>query len=58
MPRKPRIEIAGCCHIVNRGVEQRVIFQEAEDYEYFKELMCFYAQVLELVQFTMNGITA
>ena len=44
MPRKPRIEIAGYYHIINRGVEQRVIFKEAEDYEYFEELMCFYAK--------------
>ena len=44
MPRKPRIEIAGYYHIVNRGVEQRVIFKEAEDYEKFEELLCSYAQ--------------
>ncbi len=44
MPRRPRIEIAGYYHIINRGVEQRVIFKEAEDYEYFEELMCFYAK--------------
>ncbi len=44
MPRKPRIEIAGYYHIINIGVEQRVIFKEAEDYEYFEELMCFYAK--------------
>ncbi len=42
MPRKPRIEIAGYYHIVNRGVEQRVVFKEACDYEYFEELMCSY----------------
>ena len=42
MPRRPRIEIAGYYHIINRGVEQRVIFKEASDYEYFEELMCFY----------------
>ena len=42
MPRRPRIEIAGYYHIINRGVEQRVIFKEAADYEYFEELMCFY----------------
>ena len=42
MPRRPRIEIAGYYHIINRGVEQRVIFKEACDYEYFEELMCFY----------------
>ncbi|MFT7880573.1 MAG: transposase [Sulfurimonas sp.] len=44
MPRKPRIEIAGYYHILNRGVEQRVVFKESKDYEYFEELMCFYAK--------------
>ena len=42
MARRPRIETAGYYHIINRGVEQRVIFKEASDYEYFEELMCFY----------------
>ena len=42
MPRRPRIEIAGYYHIINRGVEQRVVFKEPADYEYFEELMCFY----------------
>jgi len=44
MPRRPRIEIPGFYHIINRGVEQRTIFQEPADYEYFEELMCFYAK--------------
>jgi len=44
MPRRPRIEIAGYYHIVNRGVEQRVIFKEPNDYEYFEELLCFYVK--------------
>jgi len=35
---------AGYYHIINRGVEQRIVFKEAEDYEYFEELMCFYAK--------------
>lgn len=43
MPRKPRIEIPGYYHIVNRGVERRVVYGEAEDYEYFSELLCVYA---------------
>ena len=29
MPRKPRIEIAGYYHVINRGGEQRVVFKEA-----------------------------
>lgn len=44
MPRKPRIEMPGYYHIINRGVEQCVVFKELSDYEYFKELMCFYAE--------------
>ena len=46
MPRKPRIEIAGYYHIINRGVEQRVIFKEDEDYQYFIELLCLQAKKL------------
>ncbi len=44
MPRKPRIELAGKYHIINRGVAQMHIFKEPADYEYFEELMCFYAK--------------
>jgi len=29
MLRKPRIELVGHYHIINRGVEQKVIFEEA-----------------------------
>ncbi|MDQ7083524.1 MAG: transposase, partial [Sulfurovum sp.] len=44
MPRKPRIELIGQYHIVNRGVAQMCIFEEPTDYEYFEALMCFYAK--------------
>ena len=44
MPRKPRIELAGQYHVINRGVAQMRIFEEPADYEYFEELMCFYAK--------------
>ena len=44
MPRKPRIEIPGYYHIINRGVEQREVFKTVEDFEQFEELMCFYAK--------------
>ena len=44
MPRKPRIEIDGYYHVVNRGVEQRVVFNDPDDYAYFEELMCFHAR--------------
>jgi DNA-directed RNA polymerase specialized sigma subunit len=38
MPRKPRVEIVGYYHLINRGVEQRVIFEEKEDYEKFENI--------------------
>ncbi|WP_457605300.1 REP-associated tyrosine transposase [Nitratifractor sp.] len=44
MPRRPRIEIPGFYHVVNRGVERRKVFLEKEDYEHFEELMCYYAR--------------
>ncbi len=44
MARKPRIELAGKYHVINRGVEQRTVFEEASDYEYFETLMCLYAK--------------
>ena len=52
IPRKPSIELAGYYHIINRGVEQRVVFKELADYEYFEELMCFYAHALVLPYIT------
>ena len=42
MPRIACIEVEGYNHIINRGVEQWVIFKEKEDYGQFEELMCFY----------------
>lgn len=40
MPRIPRIEIAGFHHIVNRGVEQRNVFLDKEDFNTFLSLLC------------------
>ena len=42
MARRPRIELAGYYHIINRGVDKMNIFLHKDDYEYFEELMCFY----------------
>lgn len=38
--KKTTYRDSGLYHIINRGVEQRVVFKEAADYEYFEELMC------------------
>ena len=40
MARKPRIEDAGFHHILNRGVNKRVIFNTTEDKEKFLEIVC------------------
>ena len=32
--------MVGYYHIVNRGVEQRVIYQEDEDFRTFLEMLC------------------
>jgi REP element-mobilizing transposase RayT len=49
MARRPRIELAGKYHIVNRGVAQMQIFSEPADYEYFEDLMCFYAKSFGII---------
>ena len=40
MPRRPRIDMIGYYHIVNRGVEQRIVYQDDEDFETFLEILC------------------
>ena len=40
MARKIRIEDAGFHHIINRGVEKRVIFDTTADTEKFLEIVC------------------
>lgn len=40
MPRKPRIDMPGYYHIINRGVGRRKVFLNPEDFEYFLELLC------------------
>lgn len=40
MPRRPRIDMVGYYHIVNRGVEQRVIYLDNGDFEMFLEILC------------------
>ncbi len=40
MPRIPRIEMAGYHHVINRGVEQRNVFLDEEDFNTFLSLLC------------------
>jgi REP element-mobilizing transposase RayT len=52
MARKIRIEDAGFHHILNRGVERRVIFNTAKDKEKFLDIVC---EVSEHYDFTIHG---
>ena len=40
MARRPRIDIAGFYHIVNRGVDRGNIFKSSEDKDKFLEIVC------------------
>ena len=40
MARRPRIDMVGNYHIVNRGVEQRIIYKDEKDFQTFLEILC------------------
>ena len=40
MPRRPRIDLAGFHHIINRGVNRSDIFLQDEDYDIFLQIIC------------------
>ncbi len=49
MARRPRVDMAGYYHIINRGVEKRVIFLDRDDYEYFEELLERYTKEFTII---------
>ena len=40
MPRRPRLDLCGFHHIVNRGVDKNKVFKSNEDKEKFLEILC------------------
>jgi REP element-mobilizing transposase RayT/predicted transcriptional regulator len=40
MPRRPRVDMVGYYHVLNRGVEQRVVYKDDEDYNKFLFIVC------------------
>ena len=40
MPRQPRVDMVGAYHIVNRGVDRRVIYKDDEDHKIFLKILC------------------
>lgn len=49
MPRKERYQEVGHYHIINRGVERRTIYLEAEDYEFFLNLLLKISKDYEII---------
>jgi len=40
MPRRPRIDLAGYHHVMNRGVNRSTVFVDNDDYEVFLKIVC------------------
>ena len=40
MPRRPRIDLAGYHHVMNRGVNRSNVFVDDDDYELFLKIVC------------------
>jgi len=49
MPRKKRYQEPGRYHIINRGVERRLIYLEPEDYEFFLDLLLKLTKEYEII---------
>jgi len=57
MPRKERYQEPGHYHIINRGVEQRAIYLEPEDYEFFLDLLLILTKDYQIVVHTFCLMT-
>jgi len=57
MPRKERYQEAGHYHIINRGVEQRAIYLEPEDYEFFLDLLLILTKDYQIIIHTFCLMT-
>ncbi len=48
MPRRPRVDMVGPYHIVNRGVDRRVIYKDDEDHKTFLQILCDASMLYEV----------
>jgi len=48
MPRRPRIEMVGSYHVINRGVDRKIVYKDKKDFEYFLELLCNASLIYEV----------
>jgi len=49
MPRKPRVDLAGFHHVINRGVNKSNIFVNRSDYETFLKIVCKACRAYDVV---------
>ncbi len=49
MPRRPRIDLAGYHHIINRGVNRSDIFIDDSDYEMFLKMLCKACKLYQVI---------
>ena len=49
MPRRPRVDIAGFHHVINRGSNQANIFKEESDYKTFLKILCKAAKAYRVI---------
>jgi REP element-mobilizing transposase RayT len=49
MPRRPRIDLPGYHHIVNRGVNRTNIFSDPDDKEKFMQILCKACRIYDVV---------
>ena len=49
MPRRPRIDVPGYHHIVNRGVNRTNIFSDPDDKEKFLQILCKACRVYSVI---------
>ena len=49
MARRPRIDLAGYHHIINRGVNRTNIFSSFEDKETFLKILCKACRIYEVI---------
>ncbi|MFT7879193.1 MAG: transposase [Sulfurimonas sp.] len=49
MPRRPRIDLAGFHHVVNRGVNRSSVFVDESDYEMFLKIVCKASRLYQVI---------
>ena len=49
MPRRPRVDLAGFHHVINRGSNRGAVFKQEADYETFLKIVCKAAKAYKVI---------